>query len=377
MNTIVSVVPCRDYELDAVRQALKGCLAPLGGIEHFVRPGMRVLLKPNLLAAAEREQAVTTHPAVVQAVAELARSAGGVVQIGDSPAGPVKDNPHIWRKSGMPAAAEQSGADLVLFDGVNWQRHNGADYLIARPVSEADLVINLPKIKTHLMTLYTGAIKNLLGVVPGTHKTEMHIRSIGIQDFSRELVNLLEIVRPGLTIMDGVWGQEGTGPGASGTPHAYGCLAASADAVALDAVITRAMGYKPGEVLHVAQAGLRGLGISDPACIQIVGPASVLEFGSLALPASHWYMRAPAWVSAPIQGQIKLIPRFNPALCNGCAKCVQVCAGKALAKTHGSSNGKPPVLDKKLCISCMCCAEVCPQGAIEPARSRLGQMLGL
>jgi uncharacterized protein (DUF362 family)/NAD-dependent dihydropyrimidine dehydrogenase PreA subunit len=379
MNTTVSVVPCHNYEMDAVRQALRACLAPLGGIEHFVRPGMRVLLKPNLLAAAELEQAVTTHPAIVQAVAELAINAGGVVQIGDSPAGPVKDNPSIWRKSGMPAAAEQSGASLVLFDGVNWQRHNGADYLIARPVSEADLVINLPKIKTHMLTLYTGAIKNLLGVVPGTHKTEMHIRAIGIQDFSRELVNLLEIVRPGLTIMDGVWGLEGAGPGAGGTPHHYGCLSASADPVALDTVITRAMGYPAGAVLHVAQAGERRLGVSDPALIQIVGPAGVLEFGRLALPASHWYLRAPAWISAPIQGQIKLTPRFDPARCNGCAKCVQVCAGKALAaaKHPGGSNSKPPALDKKLCISCMCCAEVCPQGAIEPARSRLGQMIGL
>jgi MinD superfamily P-loop ATPase len=82
-------------------------------------------------------------------------------------------------------------------------------------------------------------------------------------------------------------------------------------------------------------------------------------------------MRVPSWISAPIQGQIKLTPRFDPALCNGCVKCVQVCAGKALA------TGKPPRLDKKLCIGCMCCAEVCPQGAIEPARSRLGQMIGL
>jgi uncharacterized protein (DUF362 family)/ferredoxin len=371
MNTIVSIVPCNDYELDAVRQAVRACLAPLGGIERFVRPGMRVLLKPNLLAAAEREQAVTTHPALVQAVAELVRAADGEALIGDSPAGAVKDNPHVWRKSGMPAAAEQSGASLVPFDSVTWLRHSGADYLVARPVSEADFVINLPKIKTHSTTLYSGAIKNLLGVVPGTHKTEMHIRSIGIQDFSRELVNLLEIVRPGLTIMDGVWGLEGNGPGASGTPHHYGCLAASEDAVALDAVITRAMGYQTGAVLHVALAGDRGLGVSDPARIQVIGPAGGLEFGRLALPASHWYMRVPSWVSAPIQGQIKLTPRFDPALCNGCAKCVQVCAGKAL------STGKPPRLDKKLCIGCMCCAEVCLQGAIEPARSRLAQMIGL
>ena len=117
----VSIARCESYAADQVQTAVKAALAPLGGIEKFVRPGMRVLLKPNLLAAASRERAVTTHPAVVQAVAELVQEVGGVVLIGDSPAGPIKNTYRLWREAGMRDVAEKVGADLVLFDGVAWK----------------------------------------------------------------------------------------------------------------------------------------------------------------------------------------------------------------------------------------------------------------
>jgi uncharacterized protein (DUF362 family)/NAD-dependent dihydropyrimidine dehydrogenase PreA subunit len=370
MNATVVVTPCPDYQLDGVRQAVQKCLEPLGGMRQFVRPGMKVLLKPNLLALAELEQAVTTHPAVLQAVAEQVIAAGGEVLIGDSSGGPDSGHPAVLRKSGTNAVAEKVGAKVVLFDGVVWKRHNGQDYFIARPVTEVDLVINLPKLKTHMLTLFTGAVKNLFGVVPGERKREIHIRAIGAQDFSRELVNLLELVRPGLSILDGVLGQEGTGPGTSGTPHTYGCLAASTDPVALDAVVTRAMGYRDGDVLYLAQAAGRGIGTIDPAKIQVIAPPGVLDFGKLKLPAAHFFLRMPSWLSAPIRGSIKLQPRIDPALCNGCGKCAQVCPGETITK------GKPARIDLDGCIGCMCCAEMCPQGAITARRGQLARLVG-
>jgi len=250
--SVVSIAACKTYEPDSVRRAVTAVLDPLGGIGRFVRPGMRVLLKPNLLTAADLERAITTHPAVVQAVVELVQKAGGIVLIGDSPSGPVGKGPQVWRGSGMLDLAERTGARLVPFDEVSWKRLNGHDYFIARSVLEADLVINLPKLKTHNLTLYTGAVKNLFGTIPGTRKREVHFRAPGMQDFSLVLVDVLELVQPGLTLMDGVLGQEGNGPGMGGTPHWYECLAASADPVALDAVITQALGYRPGEVLHLS-----------------------------------------------------------------------------------------------------------------------------
>lgn len=367
----VSVVRCDTYELDVVRRAVATVLASLGGIGRFVRPGMRVLLKPNLLAAAEHEQAITTHPAVVQAVAEQVREAGGSVLIGDSPGGPLKNGPRVYHKSGMTMVAECTGATLVPFDQVMWKRLNGADYFIARPVFEADLVINLPKLKTHNLVLYTGAVKNLFGTIPGTRKRELHCRAIGTQDFSRVLVDVLELVPTALTLMDGVLGQEGFGPGKSGIPHRYNCLAASTDGVALDTVIAHAMGYRPGEVLHLALAGTRGLGIADVRAIHIEGERQALEFGRLALPRVSRYLRIPTWVSRSLQRALRLYPQVDAAECAGCGECAEVCPPQAI------TGGHPPHFDLRACIGCMCCAEICPQGAIRPKRNLLARWIGL
>ena len=363
--TTVSAITCDTYELDAVRRAVADVLAPLGGIGRFVQPGRRVLLKPNLLSAAKLERAVTTHPAVVQAVAEAVQAAGCIVLLGDSHAGRVETGPQVYRASRMTDVAAQTGATLLPFDEATWQRLNGHDYFLARPVLQADLVINLPKLKTHAFALYTGAVKNLFGVIPGSRKRDVHLRAPGIRDFSRALADVLELVRPALTIMDAVIGQEGDGPGTSGTPRRYGCLAAAADAVALDAVLAQAMGFPSGAILHLAEAGARGLGLADPAQIKLAGDRAVLAFGRVQLPGSHWYFRVPARFSAPIYRAARLRPRLSPQLCVGCGQCAEVCPRQAITP------GQPPRFDLERCVGCLCCAEVCPQGALQGQRHRL------
>jgi uncharacterized protein (DUF362 family)/Pyruvate/2-oxoacid:ferredoxin oxidoreductase delta subunit len=369
--SVVSVAACETYEQGAVHQALATALGPLGGIGRFVRPGMRVLLKPNLLAAAGLERAITTHPALVQAVADLVEEAGGIVLVGDSPGGSGESGPSVWHRSGMAQVAERASACLVPFDGVEWKRLDGHDYFIARPVLEPDLVINLPKLKTHIFTLYTGGVKNLFGAIPGTRKREVHCRAPGVRDFGQALVDVLELVRPGLTLMDGIVGQEGNGPGMGGTPRRYGCLAASADPVALDAVVTRALGYRPGEVLHLAQASARGLGISDLDAVRIVGEQRALDFGTVSLPSVRWYFRVPTWVSVPLQGAVRIRPRLAPSACIGCSACVEVCPREAITP------GQPPRFDLDRCVGCFCCAEVCPQGAITPHRNLIARLIGV
>jgi len=370
-STIVSVAACNVYELDALRRSLTDILLPLGGMERFVRPSMRVLLKPNLLSVASIDKAITTHPAMIQAVAELVKEAGASVLIGDSPAGPTENGPRAWRKIGLTDVAERTGAELVHFDDVAWKQLNGHDYFIARPVCEVDLIINLPKLKTHLLTLYTGSVKNLFGVIPGTRKRQVHVRAPGVQEFSRALVDVLELVKPGLTILDGIIGQEGYGPGARGTPHRYGCVAASSDPVALDTVITQAMGCRPGQVLHLAIAAERKLGEADLHKIQVEGAERALDFGRVRLPVTHRYLRLPAWMGAPAQRAARLRPHLDITACIGCAQCVEVCPREAITP------GRPPQFDLERCIGCMCCAEICPQAAIEPQRSLLARWLNL
>ncbi len=373
-SPVVSVVSCQAYDLDLVRRAVDAVLAPLGGIRRFVRPGMRVLLKPNLLNDAGPDGGITTHPAVVRAVAEQVQKAGGIVLIGDSPAGPIEDNPRVWRASGMVEVTEQLGARLVPFDRVVWKRLDGAgrepaiNYMISAPVLEADLVIDLPKLKTHVLTFYTGAVKNLYGVIPGTRKREPHLRAPGVADFSAVLVDVLDLVRPGLTILDGVLGMEGNGPGIKGTPRHYGCLAASADPVAVDAVIARSLGYRTGEIVHLDLASARGLGVSDLDAIRVEGERRALDFGHVELPKTHWYYRVPSWASAPLRRFTRVRPRLLASACIGCGRCVEVCPRDAIAA------GRPPTIDLEACIGCFCCVEICPQGAIELRRGLIARL---
>jgi uncharacterized protein (DUF362 family)/NAD-dependent dihydropyrimidine dehydrogenase PreA subunit len=373
----VSVAACDVYDLDVLRAAVDAVLAPLGEMERFVRPGMKVLLKPNLLNDAGLDRATTTHPAVIRAVAEAVQEAGGEVWIGDSPGGPISGNSRVMRATGAFEVAVDVGARLMPFEQVVWKRLDGAgkgrpaDCFIAAPVFEADLVIDLPKLKTHVLTLFTGAVKNLYGVIPGTRKRDPHFQAPGVGDFSPILVDVLELVQPGLTLLDGVVGLEGNGPGASGSPRRFGCLAASADPVALDAVIAQAIGYRAGEVLHLKLAEARGLGVADPKAIAVLGERRALDFGRVQLPRTHWYYRVPSWVSAPFYRFARVRPRLSPEMCIGCGRCVEVCPRDAITP------GKPVGMDLDHCIGCLCCAEICPQGAIVPRRGLLSRLAGL
>lgn len=370
-KSIVSIATCKKYRLDQVRQAVEACLVPLGGMRRFVRPGMTVLLKPNLLTSANPDLAITTHPVIVQAVAEQVIQSGGQVWIGDSPNSSSRDDTNLWQKTGMAQIANECGAKLVSFNGSVWKHLNGYDYILANPVSQADLVIDLPKFKTHTLTLYTGAIKNLLGCVPGKRKTAMHIHAPGIKNFSRMLVDLLELVHPSLSLIDAVIGLDGNGPGLSGKPHHCGFLAASADTVALDSVCSQAMGFRAGKVIHIAMAAKRGLGKSDPAEIEITGDPGALNFDRMKLPGPWLQVNVPAWLSAPIASQLDLHPQADPLLCTGCDACSEVCPTDAIA------SGQPPTFELSKCIGCMCCSEACPAGAITPHRTLIGKLIGL
>jgi uncharacterized protein (DUF362 family)/Pyruvate/2-oxoacid:ferredoxin oxidoreductase delta subunit len=372
-NMLVSVRRCHSYEHHEVQEAIRGALAPFGGMRRFVQPKMRVLLKPNLLSPADPERAVTTHPAVVQTVAEMVKEAGGEVWIGDSPGGAGDNMAQVWAKTGMIRVSELTSAHLVPFQGVAWKSLNGKSYFIARPVFEADLIINLPKLKTHTLTLYTGALKNLFGTIPGTRKREIHFRAPSVREFSNALVDVLEIVRPALTIMDGVVGQEGNGPGASGTPRRYGLITASTDPVALDTIMAKAMGCPPGGVLHLVEAAHRGLGIGDADLIKIEGDRQTLEFRKVRLPPFSGLLRVaiPGWLASPLSRLVYVRPRMVVSACIGCDLCAQACPRQAITP------GKPPRINYQDCVGCLCCAEICPQGAINPQRSCLARLIGI
>jgi uncharacterized protein (DUF362 family)/Pyruvate/2-oxoacid:ferredoxin oxidoreductase delta subunit len=362
MQEMVAIASCPDYAYPHVLKGIVDALHPLGGIKAFVKRGDRVLLKPNLLTAKHPDRCVTTHPAVVKAVAHLVQEAGGIPAIGDSPA--VGGLRRVATQAGIAAVAQEIGCPLVEFKEVA-RITAGAHYTfrrfeLAKAVLDADVVINLPKIKTHAQTLLTLGVKNIFGCIPGMRKAQWHLKA-GIDHayFAGMLAELCQLVKPALTIADGVIGMEGEGPG-SGEPRPLGLIVASGNPYALDTAICQIIGVLPEKLPTIQAARQRGFAGSG-AGITIVGKkveeVSVAPFRLPARFDMQWNL--PGFVKKPLKNIFVPKPLIKGDRCKACGACAEVCPPQAIS-----------VIDKKIkinyrhCIRCYCCQEVCPEGAV-------------
>ena len=371
-NARVVIERCGSYNIAEVSAAIQKSLSPFGGIEAFVRPGDRVLLKPNLLAAHPPEKNVTTHPVVVEAVAALVREAGGYVRIGDSPAGSIKGIKRFWRIAGLSEVAEKTGAELVPFEtgAMPAKILNGRRYYISKWVAEADVVINLPKFKTHNLMLFTGGVKNMFGTLPGLQKTDFHKLAPHPDDFAEILLDVYKLTKPALSIMDAVYGMEGNGP-AAGASREVGLILTSPDAVALDVVASFLMGYDPETIPTIQAASRRGIGVSELKRIE-TSPSDLerLRIPDFRLPSNRKIRMIPRPVLNAIGKAVWIRPVADPKKCIGCAICINYCPVEAMALIN-----MLPVIDYKTCINCLCCDEICPENAMIQKKSLLAKLL--
>lgn len=239
----VSIQRCATYQAEAVQAAVEQSLSPLGGMAAFVKPGDKVLIKPNMLFGRPPEAAVTTHPAVVEAVARLALDCGGRVAIGDSP--PLASAKRVAAVCGIGEAARRLKVEIIEFNrpAPGFRRTPERTGTVISPhidqaVLEADVVINVPKLKAHQQMLVTCGVKNLFGCVKGRRKAYWHFKlRRGPDAFADMLLALYERITPELTLVDAVIGMEGMGPG-RGTPKPLGLILAGRDALAVDRVVT-------------------------------------------------------------------------------------------------------------------------------------------
>lgn len=359
MSVPVNLVACKDYPSVAV--ALPRLVAGLGGMGRFVKPGQSVLLKPNLFSDRLPEQGATTHPEVMRSLIRLVREAGANPWVGDSPVS-VADLHRVWERTGMEALCLEENVPLINLEkaGSKSFDENGVRFTIANPVLEADAIITVPKVKTHVLTGLTGAVKNLYGTVPGLQKTSFHKLYPYPRDFANLLVAIYRHVRPVLAVADGVVGMEGNGPSA-GVPIGLGFLAASADAVALDVILSRSLGLDPNKVVHLELARASGLGVPDWEDILVGGePVDALSKRAYRLPSTVPLDYVPQWLVRLVQPLIYHRPVFSDA-CVSCGKCVKACPVEALSLKPRAR----PILDKNACIACCCCHEVCPERAVE------------
>ena len=372
MRTQVSVVKCDSYEPALVWQAVKKSLDALGGISVFIKPGSKVLVKPNLLMAKEPEFGITTHPEVVRAVVRLLKDINCRIFIGDGPSvwgGQAQNLDAVYEKTGIKRVCAEEGAELVKFDKRRWR----GKFPLTSWLDDCDSLVSIPKFKTHELTLLTAGIKNLYGLVSDSFKTELHKKHFEPEDFSRVLVDIYEEVKPALTVIDGVMGMEGDGPATSGKLRELGLIIAGKDCVALDSIAALVMGIKPQDVLTNLEAARRGLGEMDLKNIQVIGESldDIVE-ESFILPATSSKLKIPRPFINFVKQFIRFYPKINHAHCSRCAACIEVCPQKII-----SLKDERIVIDYSGCISCFCCQEACPSAAIKIKKSLLAKLLGL
>lgn len=367
----VSLYHCRDYERQHVETAVRKAVDDVGGMAAYVYPGARVLLKPNMLSAHTPEHRITTDPSVVLAVGRLVLEAGGQVMIGDSPA--LDSFKRVARKSGLADVAEELGADIFpLSNPARVAVPGGGSFKsleISSQALDADVVINLPKLKTHAQMLLTMGVKNLFGTIVAQRKAEWHLM-IGMEReaFASLLIDVYRTVNPALTVIDGVWGMDGRGP-ANGKPFHIGLIGASPDALAMDMHLCRMLNV-PWKKFPLYRAAV-SRGLFDPVSpgCNLKGDAADLIVRGFETPQLEVLPLSGFWggltrrylVSKPVQ---------KPSKCVKCRKCVDICAAKAIELDDSKLK-----FNYEACIRCYCCQEVCPQDAIDFHAGPLARLL--
>ena len=357
----VSLQSLADYNPARVQNALQLLLEPLGGIGSYVKPGQKVLIKPNLLSGKAPEKAVTTHPEIVRQVILLAQGAGGIVSVGDSPGLGKPEN--VARKCGILDVIKETGARFAPFEEsvpINLEAATFHNLEVAREALEADIIINLPKLKTHQMMGYTGAVKNLFGLVIGMRKARLHLQA-GTDKafFALMLLELAERFKPALSIMDAVVGMDGDGPG-NGDPVQLGALLASPHTLALDTVAAAMVNLQEQHIWtqRVArQTGRQGVSLHE---LELHGVSLATLKTTRFRPATNADVNFG--LPTPVKNLLKNAITAQPEItrdCQRCGHCITHCPPQAM--TQDAQGIK---IDYGRCIRCFCCQELCPYGAI-------------
>jgi uncharacterized protein (DUF362 family)/Pyruvate/2-oxoacid:ferredoxin oxidoreductase delta subunit len=322
--------------------------------------GKQVLLKPNVLRASQPQEAVTTHPAVLRAVVERVEAMEpAALVVGDNPGmASYGANEEAFKRTGLMEAAKGYYQNI---GNDSQQVPFNADFMpvvsLSRAVLDADIIISIPKFKTHGLTVITGAIKNSYGFLPGAQKANMHKTAGTPQRFHEMLVDVFQLRVPDLVLVDAVVGMEGNGP-VSNDLREIGLILASNNAVALDAVIATMMGLEPSRLRFLQKAQETGLGHYDLSTIELIGDLKRLPDFKVPPLGGEWNIDNPTLQSA-FHSHASLRPQVDSGLCTGCGTCVDQCPVSAL-----SMNDHLPQVDADTCIRCFCCQEICPEKAM-------------
>lgn len=360
------------YNQEQINEAVEKMMDSLN-IEKEISPQMRIVIKPNLIMAKSTDVPATTHPAVIRAVALWLKNRGCTnVTLAESSGGPylAEYMKTVYRVCGISRLSDVLNLNMDFSskpvhcpDG--FKNHS---FNIITPVTDADYIINICKLKTHSMTGMSAGIKNLFGVIPGLEKPQLHYLWPDIEDFSNMLLELAHIVNPNLTIIDAIDAMEGNGP-TGGTSHPLGLLLGAKDFYTQDYFAATLMKLDPEHIVMIRQAMEKGLVKQNE--IELRGDSVPQDLTPFKIPDarkldfSNFVPGVFGKTFAKIASRVlKSYPKVEKSKCVGCGKCQESCPQHII-----KIKNKKAVFPRKGCISCFCCQEMCPAKAISVKRA--------
>ncbi len=337
--------------------------------------GMVVLLKPNLLGPFPVERAATTHPEVVRSVIRYVKQFHPKqIIVGDSSGGKSPDHTlKALKTSGILRVCEEEGVKALPLEKTERYIYPVPHPLVLKEIAstvllkDVDIIINLPKIKTHELTYLTCAIKNMFGTVLLVNKAQIHAKFPSMFDFNAALADVYSVSQPQVTIVDGYYAQEGKGPSA-GDVVKFNTIVGGFDGVAIDTLVSRLIGLDPQKVIYLEKCVEKGVGSMDLTQYTILGDPIEDIFRQFKIKKRFWInLPIPkAWMKKLADRVFQPTIRIDPKKCKICSTCWENCPVDALSPPENRKIGVDvPKWDSKKCIACYCCAELCPHKAIE------------
>lgn len=375
-NNSVVVSKCETYEEEKIKSSLKDIFQKLGNIENYLDPGDTVVIKPNMLLGKGPDQVVTTHPQLIKQVIDKLKKIDCKIVIGDSPGGPFNENrlQRIYKKTGFFELAEiekvslnynTSSTKISFKEGFLVKTFEVCDFIL-----NADLIINMSKLKTHSFMKYTGSVKNLFGTISGMKKAEYHLRMPEANNFALMLVDLARYISPQINIMDAVVGMEGAGPSA-GKKRRFGYIMGSPSCFSLDIAGAHLFDIKPENIPTINQAKQKGLiGSFDELILyrDKLIPAKNTKVPEINEADTRNVNNLPSFLANIVNKLLKPRPVFNKNQCVKCGDCAINCPAEAIELDDY------PEVDLNACIRCYCCQELCAYEAVDIKRSILGKL---
>jgi len=372
----VSIVRAYDYDYAEIYAAMEKAIELLGGLAKIVPPGSKVFVKINHLSPpSPAEKGIVTHPVFVEVVLDLLKKLSADITVGDDIQSGTEDG---FQVSGFRQMCQRAGVRLTNLREIGFVEtvchgHFLEKVYLSKISLDADVIINLPKLKTHSLCVFTGGVKNMYGTIPIGLRRKFHADYIRSDDFSQVLTDIFSAVRPQLTIMDGIIAMEGEGP-AAGNLRRLGVILASQDTVAVDAVVAKIIGLNPMDIHTTRYSDERGLGIGKLQNIEVIGEriddVTVPDFKLPSSAVDTLSRRVPRGLPRFILRQFSVKPSVIEHRCSGCSECKKICPVGAISVSGGTAK-----IDYGICIQCMCCHEVCRFDAIVPKRSIAGSTI--